>query len=490
MTEVVVVEDRIEIVTEAEQGPRGIQGPEGPAAAAIRYDQAQSLSSGQKAQARTNVGLGNVDDTSDADKPVSTAQAAAIAAGDPVARGLGARAVEDAVLDRVLDKLFRGAQRAAVSNPRKDGVMSSPPTVTADGTTLPAGQTNAYTLAAKPTTFRAVGGSMYPSGSHAGKVRSAVIAATGGNLSVNDGSQGSCWRLPLLVDAAKVSFRVKPTTAAFRFLVDGQYVSTAGTNTIATSGSDEYISLDFGSRALRRVTLEGQQNCAFVGVYVGSTEKVYAAPAADGPTAVLLGDSYAYGSTAAALGDSFGRVMADWLGIEAMTCSGSGGTGWATGSSAYRFDQRITNGDLSLGGAPDVICLMASYNDRANSTATITANTLAGLQAARAAHPNALILVFGCFPGATGPSTGITDAENAVFAAVDSFGDAKTAKIPVSTITAGALITGTGKVGTTTGSGNSDIYTDTDGVHPPTAGHAFIGKWAAQQVLAAAASLR
>lgn len=47
------------------------------AGAAVRYDLVQGLDSGEKQQARDNIGLGEVDDTSDADKPVSTAQAAA-----------------------------------------------------------------------------------------------------------------------------------------------------------------------------------------------------------------------------------------------------------------------------------------------------------------------------------------------------------------------------------------------------------------------------
>jgi hypothetical protein len=46
-------------------------------AGSIRWDVAQSLSGAQQQQARDNIGLGEVDDTSDEDKPVSTAQAAA-----------------------------------------------------------------------------------------------------------------------------------------------------------------------------------------------------------------------------------------------------------------------------------------------------------------------------------------------------------------------------------------------------------------------------
>lgn len=44
----------------------------------VRVDEAQSFSSGEQLQGRQNIGLGNVDNTSDANKPVSTAQQTAL----------------------------------------------------------------------------------------------------------------------------------------------------------------------------------------------------------------------------------------------------------------------------------------------------------------------------------------------------------------------------------------------------------------------------
>lgn len=389
----------------------------------------------------------------------------------------------------LIEKLRRAASRASVANPRLLGVMSSPPTVTTVSATAPAGQTNVYTLAANAGVFRVSGGEIYTSGTHAGKVRSSIIAATGGNLSVNDGSTGSYSRIEFQADAAVVVVAVKARTIPYRFIVDGQYVDLTGTVTSVTSGSQiEYIVLTFAARALRTISLEMQQTEAFVGVNVGPTEKVYSADGRDIIKSVLLGDSYPFGSTASNLADGFGAVMADWLGLRQHTNSGSSGTGWATVSS-YSFSQRIDNGDLGLGGAPEIIFLMASYNDRGLVAATIQANADAGLRKARELYPNALIVVLGCFPALTGPSAGILAAEASVFAAVDAIADPFTVKVPISTRPEGALITGTGRIGATTGTGNSDIYTDTDGVHPPTAGHAFIGKWAAGQVLAAVNTL-
>lgn len=392
--------------------------------------------------------------------------------------------------DRVLGKLLRCAQRAAVSNPRINGVMASPPTISQDGNSAPAGQTNNYTYLAHPEVFRIFGGA--PVSTAGGyRIKSAVIATTGGNLGTSNGAQSLASRNEFMADAAKVTVRVGWTTLKYRFLVDGQYVDLTGTGTLTTVGNGvEYISLTFASRALRRIAIEMQGGtCGFTSAHVGPTESIFASDGGDLLTGALLTDSYG-SSNATLAADAYGVVMADRLGIRNMLISSSGGTGWATSeASAYAFGTRVTNGDLALAGAPDILFLQGSYNDRNNAPATITANCLAALQTLRRSYPHAPAFILGAFPGNTGPSAGVLAAENAVSAAVTSFADPLARFIPLSTAASGALISGTGKIGTTTSVGNSDIYTDTDGVHPPTVGHAFIGQWASAQVLAAAQSM-
>jgi lysophospholipase L1-like esterase len=394
-----------------------------------------------------------------------------------------------------LIKLRTQAAAARLANPRNRGVMSAPPMITQDGTTLPSGQTTSYLLntAAGAAVLKSYGGSVYTSGSVIGRVKSAVIGTTGGNIGLNDGAQASYGRKYFVADASKITLRLKRSGLPYRFLINGQYLDMTGTLTANSNPTsiDEFISLDFtlvGGRVTREIAVESQGDNGLLGVYVGPTETVREAPTSDSLTSCLLGDSYVYGSDATALGDGFGAVMADWLGIRAHTNSASGGTGWATTGSPYTFAQRIANGDLALGGLPKIIVLMGSYNDIGASVTAITANALAGLNTARALYPDAIIPVLGVFPGKTGPNSAAIAAENAVLAAVTQFSDYWTRFIPISTRLTGPLISGTGTIAALTGSGNSDIYTNASGIHPPTSGHVFIGRFCADAILSTFAS--
>ena len=69
-----------DIVRGDEGTPLALPDPEEwTSARAVRFDEEQTLTSEEAAQARENIGLGNVDNTSDTNKPVSIAQADAIA---------------------------------------------------------------------------------------------------------------------------------------------------------------------------------------------------------------------------------------------------------------------------------------------------------------------------------------------------------------------------------------------------------------------------
>lgn len=200
---------------------------------------------------------------------------------------------------------------------------------------------------------------------------------------------------------------------------------------------------------------------------------------------------------------------------------------------------------------PDLILLQGSINNQATSAGSVQAACLAGLHAVRSQYPGIPIMVLGAFPGASGPSAGLLAAEGAVQAAVTAFADSLCAFIPISTAqvpwisgvgrrirftgnlaaaTSGTLVTPwTGTTGTytllfsddtskatvtlTNGStavtwsgavtatavasatptgsqgGNSVLYTDQDGIHPPAAGHGLFAAYAANAIRSAYTSM-
>lgn len=373
-------------------------------------------------------------------------------------------------------KLRTLASGASQNNPHYNSVMASPPTITT-GSTLPGGQTNGRLRNAYPTFFQESGGTWTPLGTH---YTNGFIWTTGGNLGQSNGSEGSWWRNRILAYANKVTFRLIGSSVNYRYIVNGQYVSIAGTTpSTSNNNADEYETLDFtsaGGLALREITVEGQQNNGFQGVYVGATENVFeASPPL--VRSVSLGDSYVFGSQATALGDGIDAVMADYLGLGCHTNSGSGGTGWATGGSAYNFLQRVQNGDIALcGGVPDVIFLNGSVNDKNSTGSTITSNVLAALQSIRATYPKAVIIVFGVWPAnvAQTGSLSVSANEAAVQAGVAAFVDPLTFFIPINGAVGGPLLTGLGWVGGTTGSGTADTWMF-DNTHPNTAGANSMG---------------
>lgn len=390
--------------------------------------------------------------------------------------------------------LYSSAAAARLSNPHLNAVMTSPPTMTANGTTKPAGQTTAYAVFST-NPFTITGGTVSLAGATVGRVVSSVIASTGGNVS-NNGTEATYSRAAFMADANAVTIGVCQTSVPYRFIVNDQYVSLSGTTTTnagPTCATVDYITLDFtsaGGRALRKIVVETQQNGGFQSATVGATETIQAVNLDNTLCSAFFLDSYAFGSDATLLGDGMGAVDADWLGIQNNTNSAGPGTGWATNNSAFNLLQRVQNLDLALSPCtPNIIVTGASFNDRGNVPATITANALAGFQAMRAQYPNALIFVFGAFPGNTGPSAGMIANENAVAAAVTAMADPSVKFIPVSTALPTTWISGTGTTAVPTGTGNSDVYTDSGGVHPPTAGHLTIGRWQANAVLTAARSM-
>lgn len=225
--------------------------------------------------------------------------------------------------DRI-DRILRASRAALAANPRIAGLAPTPPTITDNGATRPAQTPQPYVLSVgAPGVWTIVGGT--PVAPNAGLVRpySTIIGTTGGTVGSNDGKNASFWRLSAMAASRYVALSVGPTTAAYRFLVDDRYVSTAGTVTATTSGpAGQYLLLDFGTGATRKITVEGQSACSLYAAFVENTGRMWPVDSSDALYVSFLGDSYVYGSAANALGDGVAPVMGNWMGAR-MHASGS-----------------------------------------------------------------------------------------------------------------------------------------------------------------------
>ena len=134
----------------------------------------------------------------------------------------------------------------------------------------------------------------------------------------------------------------------------------------------------------------------------------------------------------------------------------------------------LANNPPSDGASIGYLFFAHGYNDTALSQPTITANALAAWQLARQQYPNAFILVFGPWCGSGGPAANTLTTDNTLQSTFTSWADTKSAYASIAQDAAGAWISGTGKWGALTGTGNSDFYTGADGTHPSAPGKEYL----------------
>ncbi|MET1755144.1 SGNH/GDSL hydrolase family protein [Novosphingobium sp. RD2P27] len=340
---------------------------------------------------------------------------------------------------RLLDRLRRTAKAADISNPRIAGTVSTPPIVVDHGATFPAlTSSTLYPCNGVSQGVWHVVGGRYASG---GRISAGVQDGVPNQLN-------SYARWEVMADSRYFTARLGPTSVPYRFIVDGRYVSLSGTVLETTTGNtDQYLTLDFGSRAVRRIVVEAMRTGRLAGGAVEDGAALWPVDASDVPHTVFLGDSYVFGSGPDLTADGVAVQMADRMGL-ALQASGSGGTGWnQSASHVYRFDQRIDNGDLGLAyHSPEVIFLHASVNDAyaGQDNAIVKTNALAGLRSARAQFPGVPIIVFGCIAAPNRSESFIAAAEASVAQAVAAFADPLCRFVPINGDPQGRWISGSG----------------------------------------------
>jgi lysophospholipase L1-like esterase len=358
-------------------------------------------------------------------------------------------------------------------NPRRPwqlpapGVMASPPTITVGA----AGGSNPI---ASPRTFDETTGAFRYFGS-------AVLAEN-----TWDKISGRCsyWAADFDCDCAAFAFEHKvQSSAKFRVVVDGQPNALTGTAGQATGSGSAWVKVDFGSRGVRHVVVEMSENMTFGNLATASDEMVWRSMTDLGPRVVVAGDSY----TQQAAPVSWSTEMARHLGWRDVYAIGNPGGGYLAVGNDARGTYRTLLPIQVTPSAPDVLIYQGGYNDASanRSKAAMQAEAELLFAAAMAANPSALLIVMAPqYPTGNPPQAAI-NARDGIQAAclsqnVHLFVD--WIVTPTAGLTNLGWINGSGNTGATTGSGNADAYIGTDGLHPSTAGHAYLGRRAAQAI--------
>jgi lysophospholipase L1-like esterase len=293
------------------------------------------------------------------------------------------------------------------------------------------------------------------------------------------------WSVEFGTDAQIFQVRMKYISAAtmYRLSIDGRKVTdlmqpSNGT----TAGSGHLITFDLGSAAPRRIRLDFS-TFPFGGVYIPPTATLWAVPL-QGGRFMTLTDSIGDGSaqnTGAGCGTWTDR-LARFLGSTDQWRQGRGGTGYITAGSYTTFGNRV-NADV-IAWNPSRLVIFGGYNDNGGSQSAIATAAASLYSTIKAGLPSCEVYVLGCWSPSGSPAASITNTDTtlrtAAAAAGYPFVSPVTGSIYDATgalvATHGPWITGTGRVGATTGSGNADFYIGTDAVHPTDAGHIYLAR--------------
>ncbi|WP_156964678.1 SGNH/GDSL hydrolase family protein [Methylocapsa aurea] len=348
----------------------------------------------------------------------------------------------------------------------------SAPTIsaTANFATLTSlGLTKSYNPVDSPSSFSFGGG--VPTRQQNAKLVSfpAVHASandTGGNIGFNNGTNNYYWSATFVTDAPIVAISVSFGGSPANIIIDGRRLFPGGYK--GPSAQTAFI-LDFtraGGRKSRTITLEDYGNIRFAGVTVDVGSIVSAPFASDRVRVAFLGSSIEAG------GNGFPMLgMPHWpegasklLGWTDPWNLGLGGTGYIANAQGKSLNYMTHIAD-AISISPDIVVVGGPINDVNYPSSQLVTAAVSLLHRLRAALPKVPLLVMGAFSADRWPSTANLNSELAVKNAVQQLNDPNIFFIPLISGQDGSVISGTSRVTSPNGTGNSDFYLSSDG-HP------------------------
>jgi lysophospholipase L1-like esterase len=295
-------------------------------------------------------------------------------------------------------------------------------------------------------------------------------------------SSQSIWSVTFGTDATALQLRFNYQTAGcYRLWVDGRpYTDLMQPIGGTTPGSTHLMTINLGLAQPRVIRFDFSV-VPFGGVHLPPGATMWAQPIPS-RRLMVLGDSIPGGSsmnTAGGAGTWFGRVARTLGYIDAWN-EALGSTGYITAGSTATLGTRAPIDVIP--NTPDVLIVAAGYNDNGGSQPAISSAAASLYSAITTGLPDCDVYVIGCWSPTGSPGASITNTDTTLRTAAAAAGLPFISPITGSVYNAagtlvathGPWITGTGRVGATTGTGNADTYIGTDAVHPTDAGHAYL----------------
>lgn len=293
---------------------------------------------------------------------------------------------------------------------------------------------------------------------------------------VNSTFGGLPYSVYFAYDGARFETRMKWTNnpgTPHRVWADGNLIGTTPAVTGTPTGGELWYLVTLPDARPRNIRIDFNGGTHFGGINIESTARTIGYPTLKkGPRCIILGDSFTEGTGASDVFRSYVNRLGLHMGWGDTWASGSGGTGYLATPAGFNpprvtFRSRVTTDVINQN--PNIVIIAGGYNDYGTYTPG-QVGTEAGLlfDAIINGLPNAEVIVIGPWSSKGGYQSGDSGESDAIKAQAVSRG--------LYFIDPGgeSWITGTGRVGATTGVGNADTYISSDGIHPSDAGHAYL----------------